>query len=123
MRKIVLFVLFLLSFSVMALDLTEDKIIGKWHIETIVMGTLGELPAGENDFFNFEKGIFTSAAQGESSQAPYELEENRIIVTHPNKIEVFTVTKLTEEQMTFFVDVFVNGKKMSAGNISFKLRR
>ncbi|BBO28138.1 hypothetical protein AltI4_25260 [Alteromonas sp. I4] len=81
------------------------------------------LPAGENDFFNFEKGIFTSAAQGESSQAPYELEENRIVVTHPNKVEIFTVTKLTEEQMAFFVNVFVNGKKMSAGNISFKLRR
>ncbi|BBO28140.1 hypothetical protein AltI4_25280 [Alteromonas sp. I4] len=42
MHKFVLIVLFLLPFSAMALDVTDVEIAGKWHIEAIVMGTLGE---------------------------------------------------------------------------------
>lgn len=103
--------------------LSESEVLGKWNVTTILMGSLGEIPAGENDFFQFENGTFTSVSQGEKTEANYTLEDSQIIVIYPHKKEVLTVTKLTKNDMTFFVDVFINGKKMSASNISFKLTR
>ncbi|NMP17706.1 hypothetical protein [Thalassotalea sp. Y01] len=123
MFKATLSFLLLFPFYVYSMDITESAISGKWNVTAIVMGSLGELPAGKNDYFKFENGILLSSAQGEESEAAYTLEENKIVVTYPNKKEVLTVTKFTENEMTFFVNVFVNGKELSAGNISFKLLR
>ncbi|TRY33457.1 hypothetical protein [Aliiglaciecola sp. M165] len=121
MHKIFFLSLFLLSFSAHASELSESKVTGKWDVVALIMGSLGEMPAGEGDFFLFENGNFTSSAMGEVSTATYTIEENKIVVTHPTKKEVLTINELTSEKMLFTVDLYVNGKKMTAGNISFKL--
>ncbi|WJG10802.1 hypothetical protein [Aliiglaciecola sp. LCG003] len=121
MYRIFFLSLFLLSFSAQASEVSESSVSGKWDVVAVIMGTLGELPAGEGDYFLFENGNFTSSAMGEVSSATYTVEENKIVVTHPTKKEVLTITELTNEKMLFTVDLYVNGKKMTAGNISFKL--
>lgn len=123
MFKVVLTILIFLPFYAQALDVTESKIAGKWDVESIRMGALGELPAEDGDFFKFENGLFVSSSQGKLSEAVYTLEENQIVISYPSKKEVFTVVTLTNIKMTFFVNVYVNGKKLSTGNISFNLNK
>jgi hypothetical protein len=124
MKLIVILSLAVLSFWAHGLELTDADISGKWRVTTIEMGSLGEIPSGSDDFFQFNNGVFTSSAMGEKSNpAPYSLENDTIVVTHSNKTEKLKVLELSEEKMIFIADVYIKEKKMSAGNIKFTIQR
>ncbi|WP_371196397.1 hypothetical protein [Glaciecola sp. SC05] len=124
MKSIVIFSLVILSFWTHAFELTDADISGKWGVASIEMGNLGEIPAGKDDFFQFNNGIFTSSAMGETSNpAPYSLENDTIVISHSSKTEKLKVLEVTEEKMIFIADIYINEKKMSAGNIKFTIRR
>lgn len=113
-----------MSFCTQAFELTDADISGKWKVASIEMGSLGEIPAGKDDFFQFNDGIFTSSAMGEiSNPAPYSLANDTIVVSHSNKTEKLKVLEVSEEKMIFIADIYINDKKMSAGNIKFTIRR
>lgn len=124
MRYTLTLLLFLLSTNVHAQTVTQASIAGKWSIESIEMGPMGVLPASKGDHFKFEKGIATIVSMGEVSEpAPYVIEGNNIVVTHSNKIEKLNVIELSDTQIKFILDLYINEKKMSAGNIIFTLTR
>ena len=122
MSKFALLILSFISISFQVNAFELKSVEGRWKVDSISMVGLGDMPAGDGDFFIFDGNVFKSiSTEAADSTAPFVIRENKIVISYPDRVEKLNITELTSKKMVFILEVYKGDKKISADNMIFTL--